>query len=267
MEKYRGNVSKVIARTKKIVKTLDLVFKQIDQAKANMEKNLANAKDLFASKLNEVFSQRGKGWVEKKLGDSSLLRIVDGDRGKNYPKKVDFLPEGYCVFLNTGNVRPNGFDFNNIMCITEEKDNLLRKGKLERDDVIMTTRGTIGNLGWYHSDVKYENIRINSGMLIFRVNKEKILPEFLFKLFQSPFMKKQIEERTTGAAQPQLPIKTLIDFILPIHSDLIVQKQMVSKIEELEEFQNKLQTHYQQNLNNLEELKKSILEKAFKGEL
>ena len=52
-----------------IVKTLDLAFKQIDQAKANLEKNLANAKELFASKLNEVFSQRGEGWEEKRLGD------------------------------------------------------------------------------------------------------------------------------------------------------------------------------------------------------
>jgi len=268
---------------KQIVAVLDQAFAAIDQAKANIEKNLQNAKELFQSKLNEIFTHpstssgdkqggalslsKGEGWEEKKLGDSSLLSIIDGDRGKNYPKKSDFLPEGHCVFMNTGNVRPNGFDFSTVMFITEKRDNLLRKGKLQRNDVVMTTRGTIGNLGWFNDAVKYENIRINSGMLIFRVNQKKILPDYLFTVLRSPVVTKQIEEMTSGAAQPQLPIKTLVHFDIPFHPDLVKQRNMIGKIQELESMTDSLVQTGAKKLRNLDELKKSILQKAFAGEL
>ncbi|MBW4452043.1 MAG: hypothetical protein KME55_04805 [Nostoc indistinguendum CM1-VF10] len=105
-----------------------------------------------------------EGWIEKKLGDTELLKIVDGDRGKNYPKQSDFLVEGHCLFLNTKNVRPDGFNFDITMFIDKEKDNALRKGKLTRRDVVLTTRGTIGNVAIYDDSVEFNHIRINFGM-------------------------------------------------------------------------------------------------------
>ena len=252
---------------KQIVAILDQAFAAIDQAQENIQQNIQNAQDLFQSKLNQIFSQQGEGWEERNLSDELLVKMIDGDRGKNYPKKADFLPEGHCVFMNTGNVRTNGFDFKNVMFISEERDNLLRKGKLQRDDVVMTTRGTIGNLGWYNSEVKYDHIRINSGMLIFRVNREEILPEYLFSLFRSPVVTKQILDMTSGAAQPQLPIKTLVKFKIPVNPDLTEQKKMVVKIQQMELMQEELLSTYQNKILNLEELKKSLLQKAFNGEL
>ena len=74
----------------------------------------------------------------------------------------------------------------------------------------MTTRGTIGNIGLYSEDVPFDHIRINSGMLIFRSNKHALLPSYLFELLRSEIVKDQIRKETTGAAQPQLPIKTLV---------------------------------------------------------
>jgi len=53
---------------------------------------------------------------------SATVEIIDGDRGKEYPKHSDFSDNGYCLFLNTGNVRPDGFDFSNCQFISEEKD-------------------------------------------------------------------------------------------------------------------------------------------------
>jgi len=169
--------------------------------------------------------------------------------------------------MNTGNVRPDGFDFTNVMFITEERDNILRKGKLKRDDVVLTTRGTIGNIGWYNAQVPFDHIRINSGMLIFRVNQQKILPEYLFTIFRSGVMTKQIKEKTSGAAQPQLPIKTLVTFRIPVNSNLEKQKEMVKHISEMDIQQQKLITSYEAKLKNLEELKKSLLQKAFRGQL
>lgn len=252
---------------KRIVDILDKAFEGIATAKANAEKNLQNARALFESHLQSVFTQRGEGWVEKQLGDESLLEIVDGDRGKNYPKASDFHDEGHCLFLNTKNVRSDGFEFGSTMFISMEKDRQLRKGKLKRGDVILTTRGTIGNIGLYSEDVPFDDIRINSGMLIFRPNKQSLLSAFLFELLRSGIVKDQIRKLTTGAAQPQLPIKTLVNFKIPVPTSLEDQRVLVAKLRAFEPETHRLESIYQQKHDALEALKKSLLHQAFSGNL
>jgi restriction endonuclease S subunit len=153
------------------------------------------------------------------------------------------------------------------MFITPEKDGQLRKGKLKQDDVVLTTRGTIGNVGLYSEDVPFDNIRINSGMLIFRPNKRSLLPSFLFELLRSEIVKEQIRKQTTGEAQPQLPIKTLINFTIPVPTDLEEQRALVTKIHAFELEAQRLEAIYQQKLAALDELKKSLLHQAFRGQL
>ena len=169
--------------------------------------------------------------------------------------------------MNTKNVRPDGFEFESTMFITEEKDRLLRKGKLKRDDVVLTTRGTIGNVGIYSEDVPFDNIRINSGMLIFRPNKSALLPPFLFELFRSEIVKDQIRKQTTGAAQPQLPIKTLVNFTIPVPTKLTDQAALVKMLRAFEPETQRLARLYEQKLALLTALKKSLLHQAFTGEL
>ena len=93
-----------------------------------------------------------------------LAEIIDGDRGKNYPQQHEFFDSGYCLFLNTGNVTATGFSFQSNQFITQAKCDILRKGKLQRGDIVYTTRGTVGNAAFYNDCVPYEHIRINSGM-------------------------------------------------------------------------------------------------------
>ncbi len=112
---------------------------------------------------------------------SAPFDIIDGDRGRNYPKQDDFSDDGHCLFLNANNVTQNGFDFSTCQFITEHKDNALRKGKLQRDDVVLTTRGTIGNTAFFNSSIAYDHMRINSGMVILRCNKNKISPAYLLE--------------------------------------------------------------------------------------
>ena len=150
--------------------------------------------------------------------------------------------------------------------VTKEKDDLLRKGKLKRRDVILTTRGTIGNIAIYDDRVKFDHIRINSGMLIFRPNESVIKSEYLFEVLRSSIVKSQIEKYTSGAAQPQLPIKTLVNFTLPIPT-LEDQSRIVSSLHDLSIETQRLEIIYQQKLAALTELKQSILQKAFTGEL
>ena len=158
------------------------------------------------------------------------FEIIDGDRGTNYPKKENFSSDGYCVFLNTKNVRSDGFNFDDIEFITQEKDESLRKGKLCRGDVLLTTRGTIGNTAYYADSVPFDHIRINSGMLIFRPDKNKLSGNYLFHFFQSQNFKKQRDAIVSGAVQPQLPIHSLINVKMPLPS-LETQQAIVTEIE------------------------------------
>jgi len=90
---------------KLIVAKLDECFGAIDKARANVEKNLNNAKELFQSQLNQIFSQKGDGWEEKKLGE--VCEFVNGDRGKNYPNKSEYVSNGI-PWINTGHILSNG---------------------------------------------------------------------------------------------------------------------------------------------------------------
>ena len=114
--------------------------------------------------------------------------------------------------------------------ICEIKDKQLRKGKLKRNDVVLTTRGTLGNVAVYDESVKYDNIRINSGMVILRPDTSKINSKYLFKLFQSDNIQKQILSISSGSAQPQLPIRSLINLELII-PPIEEQQEIVSRIE------------------------------------
>ena len=168
-------------------------------------------------------------WEIKKIKESTI-KIIDGDRGKNYPNGNDFANDGYCLFLNTKNVRKNGFNFKETTFISKEKDQLLRNGKLEREDVVLTTRGTIGNTAIFDENIVYENIRINSGMLIFRSNKAFIYPKYLFYFFQSQNCSLQFDRLISGSAQPQLPIKNINETLIPL-PPIEIQQSIVDRIE------------------------------------
>ena len=153
-------------------------------------------------------------WEIAKIGEIS--DIIDGDRGKNYPKQNEFHDKGYCLFLNTGNVTRQGFDFNNNMFITKEKDNVMRKGKLKRGDIVFTSRGTIGNTAYYNDTIPFDNVRINSGMVILRTKQEKVEQRYLYQLLKSNYQRERMQSYITGSAQPQLPIKNFSQIELPL---------------------------------------------------
>lgn len=147
------------------------------------------------------------------LGDTKI-QFIDGDRGKNYPQKTDFYKNGYCVFLNTGNVKSDGFDFSDLNYITQEKDEILNKGKVQLNDIVLTTRGTVGNVAIFDEQVPFKEIRINSGMVIIRCSN-RFYPYFLYSFFRSSLFKSQCGLNGSGSAQPQLPISAIKNIKIP----------------------------------------------------
>ncbi len=90
------------------------------------------------------------------------VSFIDGDRGSHYPGATELSASGDCLFLDAGNVTKRGFRFDECRFITAQKVSDLSHGKMKRGDVVLTTRGTLGNLAYYDGKVSFDYIRINS---------------------------------------------------------------------------------------------------------
>ena len=183
------------------------------------------------------------------------IQIIDGDRGNNYPKQNEFMQEGYCLFLSAKNVTKRGFEFIEKQFISEEKDSLLRKGKLSKGDLVLTTRGTVGNVAFFNDSIKYDNIRINSGMVLLRVS-DNVDNLFLYKIMTSDFIQQYIQNIAFGSAQPQLTVKEIKKFQIPL-PPLEEQK----KIADILSTVDKKIAFVEENINATEELKKGLMQK------
>ena len=245
-----------IEKQEKIVSCLDEVIGLIGKQR----QQLAKLDELVKSRFVEMFGDPEHN--EKAIPTlpmTELCEIIDGDRGANYPKQEEFSDNGFCLFLNAKNVTANGFSFENCMFITAEKDKLLRKGKLSRGDVVLTTRGTIGNLAFYDGAVPYEHIRINSGMVILRMKQERITERFFIEQFKMQLA--SIKERiASGSAQPQLPISTMNKIVMLV-PDVELQAQFAAFVEQTD----KSKLVVQQSIEKLETLKKSLIQNYFGG--
>ena len=188
------------------------------------------------------------------------IDIIDGDRGKNYPKSVDFFDEEYCLFLSAKNVTTDGFDFSQKQFITKEKDSQLRKGKLMRGDIVLTTRGTVGNFSFYDDTISFDNIRINSGMIILR--SKKYDPVLFYNIFKSDYFKKNLSEFISGSAQPQIPIRDFREIMIPFPTEVVINKYL----ELIKPLYSKLFKCNKQ-ICTLEKMRDTLLPKLMSGEI
>jgi len=195
-------------------------------------------------------------WGVSKLGDN--FKIIDGDRGVNYPNSSDFFDNEYCLFLNAKNVTKTGFSFSEKHFITKEKDEILRKGKLELDDIVLTTRGSVGHFAHYNSNVNFQQMRINSGMVLLRNVNGDVNTEFIYKLSDSPKLRKQISIIAFGSAQPQLTVKEISKFKLAIPT-LPEQQKIASFLTAQDDYIASLEKEEQL----LQAYKKGIMQRIF----
>ena len=150
-------------------------------------------------------------WEVKKLKDISEL--IDGDRSSNYPSPSEIVDDGV-LFLSTSNIKDNKLDYTSCKFITKEKFDSLRKGKLQKNDIIITLRGTIGSIAKFDA-IKYDTGFINAQMMIIR--SQDIEPDYLSKYLTANNLRKQIEVISSGSAQPQLTKKDMssINIVVP----------------------------------------------------
>ena len=194
---------------------------------------------------------------ELTLLENAEIEVIDGDRGKNYPHQSELQDNGFCLFLSAKNVTKTGFVFDETQYISKEKDELLNNGKLGRGDIVITTRGTIGNVALYSAKVSYDNIRINSGMLIIRCGKN-ISNQYLYQALRSDWFQRQIMAVQSGSAQPQLPKSHFLKMSIPLPI-LSIQQKIANVLQALDD---KIELNSAIN-NNLEQQAQTIFKAWF----
>jgi type I restriction enzyme S subunit len=248
-----------LAEQQRIVGLLDEAFEGLATAKANAEKNLQNARALFESHLQSVFTQRGPGWVEKPLGD--FCSFENGDRGTNYPSKSARTATGI-PFINAGHLTDDGIDLETMDYIPRERFDLLSNGKIRKGDILFCLRGSLGK---FASVGDLSEGAIASSLVIVRPDKT-VLNDFLVAYFRSPLCAAMINRFKNGAAQPNLSAQSLRNFIAPV-PPLAKQESVVEQLTDLREETQRLAHLYERKLAALEALKKSLLHQAFAGQL
>lgn len=190
-----------------------------------------------------------------------LFDLIDGDRGLNYPKSHDYMKKGFCLFLSTKNVRKNGFLFDETQFISQEKHETLRQGLMKRGDIVITTRGTLGNVAVYDDSVPYDCVRINSGMLILRPKCSDVIPRFVMVFVQSPIFDNELQAKRSGSAQPQIPAGILKSFNFPLFN-IEEQHLIVAKVDELMILCDQLKSRITQASQLQQKLTDAVVEQA-----
>ncbi len=243
---------------KKIVSTLDKAFKQLDQAKANLEKNLHNAKELVVSYLQKKFLNNISGQESVTLNSICEL-IVDCEH-----KTAPIENEGY-PSIRTPNIGFGTLLLDKVNRVSEETyKEWTRRAIPQEDDLILAREAPAGNIAVIPKRVQ---VCLGQRTVLLRPKKDIIIAKYLAFIILSKDVQEELLSHSKGATVGHINMKDIRAFKLYNLPSLAEQKRIVNDIDNIYIQTKKLQTHYQQKLNNLEELKKSILQKAFRGEL
>ena len=247
-----------LSEQKKIVSKLEDVLEKIEKAKGNAEKNLQNSRELFESYLQSIFTNIGKKWEEVALSELAT-DITDGDHMPP-PKAAKGIP-----FITISNIdkESHKIDFSNTFKVSKEYFQKLKTNrKPMKGDILYTVTGSFGIPVIVDSDLEFCFQR-HIGLIR---PSTQLNSKWLYYWILSPQSMKQANDSATGTAQKTVSLTALRNFMLP-KLTLIEQKEIVKKLDELSEQTKQLESIYKQKIADLEELKKSVLDKAFKGEL
>lgn len=248
---------------KQIVALLDQAFAAIDQAKANIETNIENAKELFQSKLNAIFSQRGEGWEEKKLKDitSKIGSGATPRGGQSSYKKYGIS------LIRSMNVYDKGFKPKKLAFIDKAQAEKLKNVKVEEDDVLLNITGaSVARCCIVNKE--YLPARVNQHVSIIRIKNDILNPSLLHYGLTSKANKDLLlgigEQGSTRQAITKVQLE---NFKIRYPKEIKFQNHLVNELNDIRQKILKLESQYEIKLASLEELKKSILQKAFSGEL
>ena len=241
---------------KRIVKILDEKFAMLETVKANAKANLQNAKDLFQSQLTKAFSNTT--WEKKRLGDCTSI-IGDGLHGT--PK---YDENGNYYFINGSNLTITDIVFTPETKRVNETEYQKYKVELNENTVFLSINGsTLGKRTAFYNN---EPVILGKSACYINVKSNTLNKYFLRHFLNSDIFQEYAWKEKTGAAIPNLGLKAMRDLKIPL-PPLSEQKRIVEQLDSLSEKTKALQDIYKKILLDCDELKQSLLQKAFEGEL
>ena len=177
---------------------------------------------LIQTERGDDFGDRGV--IRTKKIKHLPITIIDGDRSSRYPKRSEFREKGV-LFLNTTNIVQNRLDLTEANFVSPDKFDEIKKGRLQRLDIVMTTRGSIGKVALF--DCEPPKGLINAQMLILRADGEIIDQKYLFYQTCSEDFQAKLKNFASGSAQPQIPIIDLKEVEVAV-ADLPTQRKIAS---------------------------------------
>ncbi len=244
----------LISEQKRIVKILDEVFEKLAKAKENAEKNLQNSKELFESYLNTVFANPGKDWETKNLDDIAEVEYGYTDKAKT---------SGDFRFVRITDTDENGLLTTTDKMFVKNFKNSSKYNLIKGDLLMARTGASAGNVLFFDSN---ENAVFASYLI--RIRTSKVIAGKLYWFFsKSRLYWDQVRQLSAGSAQPQFNGGAVKQVVISFPKSVAEQKAIVKKLDALSAETKKLEKIYEQKLADLEELKKSVLSKAFRGEL
>jgi type I restriction enzyme S subunit len=239
----------------RIVAILDKTFAALDKAKANAEQNLKNAKELFESYLQNIFETKGEGWEEKTL--EQVSKTFGRGKSKHRPRNFSGLYGGDYPFIQTGNIR-NCNHYITEYTQTYNEVGLAQSKLWPVGTICITIAANIAETGVLTFDACFPDSVI--GIVVNEKFADRDFVEYLLQSF-----KVRIVALGKGAAQANINMGTFENELFPFPS-IETQQIIVHQLDALSLETNKLEAIYQQKIADLEELKKSVLQKAFNGE-
>ena len=264
---------------KRIVKILDEKFAMLETVKANAKANLQNAKDLFQSQLTKAFMeesnpstceaggaslqtshlpQHALKWEKKRLGDCTSI-IGDGLHGT--PK---YDENGNYYFINGSNLTITDIVFTPETKRVNETEYQKYKVELNENTVFLSINGsTLGKRTAFYNN---EPVILGKSACYINVKSNTLNKYFLRHFLSSDIFQEYAWKEKTGAAIPNLGLKAMRDLKIPL-PPLPEQKRIVKELDTLSEKVRQLQEIYTKQIADCDELKQSLLQKAFTGEL
>ena len=246
------------------VAILDQAFEGIAKARANAEQNLQNARALFESHLQSVFSVRGElvegrgeSWINATLGQ--YIKFIDY-RGKT-PEKT----EGGLRLITAKNVKMGYLQINPREYVAPKiYDSWMTRGIPRLGDVLFTTEAPLANVAQLDTD---EKVVFAQRIIIMQPDASKLDSTFLKYMLLSEPIQKRIHDKGTGATVKGIKASLLKNIQISFPNSVSAQAKIVDKFDALSAETQRLEALYQRKIALLDELKKSLLQQAFAGEL
>jgi type I restriction enzyme S subunit len=251
---------------RRIVTILDEAFEGIAIAKANVEKNLQNSREIFSGRMQFLF-QQNENWervpLQVLLERGWITSHLDGNHGSEYPRKEEFVESGV-PYIAAAAIRESRVDFSEAKYLSPSRAAFIRKGLAKDRDVLFAHNATVGPVAILRTDEEF--VILGTSLTKNRCDPQHICPEYLAHYMVSPEFTSQYVQVMRQSTRNQVPITKQREF-LHVIPPIDIQMRIAEELDELSIQTARLANVAERKIDAFDELKKTLLNQAFTGQL